>query len=199
MPRLSKSDRLAYNIGKITLKYNDVQFWFFLIFQALMHDAIYLAHPTFFALKSDRGQRDMVRHLAAERLKEYPGFLKRLEKFIERTNTLGGRRNDALHAMWNYEFPRQAPTVRLPFHNRLVGKDVDVSMRALLGDLEALENELYPFYAEVRDALRARAKLDARRVVLEAAAKGLRPLPPDQGATATSPRSGRKGSPPKRA
>lgn len=199
MPKLSKNDRLAYNIGKITLKYNDVQFWFFLIFRSLMHEALYLAHPTFFALKSDRGQRDMVRFLAKERLKEHSALLKDLEAFIERANQLGGRRNDALHAMWDYDLPRKTPTVRLPLHNRLVGKNAEDSMLTLLSDLETLENEIFPFYKNVKDTLRAESAEKARRSVAEAFARGLRP--PDQGpaAKAVSPRSGRKGSPPKRA
>jgi hypothetical protein len=195
MPRLSKSDRLAHSIGLVTLKYNDVQFWFYLIFQTMLHDALYLAHPTFFSVKSDRGQRDMVRNLATERLKEYPIFLKALCGFIERANKLGGRRNEVLHAMWNYEDREQTPNVRLPFHNRLIGQDADKALSALLAELQALETELWPFYANVRDTLRRAAASSTRRLVAEAFAKGLQPPPQDREGKPASRQNGRKGSP----
>lgn len=194
MPRLSKSDHLAYSIGLVTLKYNDVQFWFFLIFQSMMHRALYLAHPTFFSVKSDRGQRDMVRSLAEERLKEYPALRKALGGFIERANRLGGRRNDVLHAMWHYEEPRKPPSVRLPLHNRLAGKDWEAALNELLHDLRDLEDEVWPFYRKIRDTLETAETNSTRKRLAEAFAKGLQPPTQDQEAKPANPRNGRKGT-----
>jgi|GEM_PF-4693427 len=194
MAKPSKSDRLAFNIGQVTLKYNDIQFWFFWLFRALMHEAFYLAHPTFFSIKSDRGQRDMVRFLAMERLKEYPDDLKKLSTYVERANQFGGRRNDILHAMWDYERPGADPKVHFPLHNRLIGKDAEHEITALMRDLCAFEIELFEFFEKVRDTLQDDSERYTRKLVYEAFAKGLQPPPRDQEAKPRGPRNGRKGS-----
>lgn len=191
----SEPDLLAYHIGRVTMRWNDVQFWFYAAFQRMLRGSG--ARAVFFAIRTDRAQRDMVRELASDMLKDWPDLLAELNARIEDANQLAGRRNDALHAMWDYGPSGDKANVHLPLNNRLKGKDAVTELTALYEQLGALETKLVPLVFRIRDALKRRSKQDARRLVAEGFAKGLRPPEPTPNQKTKGPRSGRKGTRPR--
>lgn len=181
----SEPDLLAYHIGRVTMRWNDVQFWFYAVFQRMLRRPG--ARAVFFAIHTDRAQRDMVRELATDVLREWPDLLKELNARIEDANQLAGRRNDALHAMWDYGPRGDKANVHLPLDNRLKGKDALTELTALYEQLGALETKLVPLVFRIRDTLKRRSKQDARRLVAEGLARGLRPPEPSQSRKAKGP------------
>lgn len=194
MAKLSKIDRLAHYIGHVTLQWNNVQFWYFILFRTLLHDATYTAHSVFFAIRTDRAQRDMLQHLASLELEHHAELLGELKALIERGNQLAGRRNDALHAMWDFGKRGVAPHVHMPFHSRLHGKDAEEEFIGLLRKIEVLEYDLWTFYKKMGAVIRAERSHSTRKLVFQAFAEGLRPPARGQAGKAKTRRNGRKDS-----
>lgn len=193
MPKLGKIDRLAHYIGHVTLQWNNVQFWYFILFKTLLLDLAGPAHSLFFSAKSDRGQRDMLQHLAAFEMENHPDLLAEMIALIERGNKLAGKRNAILHAMWNFGKRGVPPSVHLPRHNRLHGKDAEEEFIDVLNSLVALESDLIAYEKKMSAIIRAQRAGETRKVILQAAAKGLRPQPQGPTGKAKTRRSDRKG------
>ena len=167
------SDQLIYHIGQVTVGWNDVQFWFYAVFRKMLPDP--RAEAIFFAIRTDRAQRDIVRELAENYLSDHPKLLAELKTKIEEANQLAGRRNDVLHAIWNLDPAAAAPEVLLPKKNRMKGKNVLQEINRLNEDLRKLEMALVDITNRVESFVRQKSAKLAQTVVYEAAIKALQP------------------------
>ncbi len=180
MTKLSKADQLALHIGRVTIEWNNVQFWFFILFKTLLHNATYTAHSIFFSIRSDRSQRERVKNLAIQELENHATYLKELNKLIKTANQLGGRRNDALHSMWEYGERGTKPRVYLPLNNRLYKKDAETEFAELLKQLRLLQDLLISLEKRIEKTLNEERRLETRKMLAEAFVKGLRPINEEQ-------------------
>lgn len=93
--------RVPLSVGRATVAWNTLSGTIFEHFRLLsgMHDDA--AKATFFAVASDRSQRDMVGHLYDLKLKAlYPTLAKQGRGLLGRADKLAGKRNDILHVVY---------------------------------------------------------------------------------------------------
>ncbi|MGP2491735.1 hypothetical protein ACTDI4_08895 [Mesorhizobium sp. PUT5] len=94
-------DVVPATIGRATIAWNNVSQSVYYIFQTLTgldHDA---AKAAFFAVSSDRSQRDMTQALIEQKLKPInPKLAKRAMAALGDVNGLAGKRNDILHVVF---------------------------------------------------------------------------------------------------
>jgi hypothetical protein len=90
----------AQLIGSVVIAYNKVQWVIFVLFVALSGMPAEEARDIFFALKSDRLQRDITLAAGKTALAEHPALWERFETILENINELAGERNAAVDTMW---------------------------------------------------------------------------------------------------
>lgn len=145
---------LAAWLGEFTMTWNDIHFSLFFILWRLMSKDSMRSEAIFFALRSDRAQRDLTTRTAKAVLGPWPDLCKRLIAAIERIGKLNGRRNDFIHAMWIADHPG-VTEVWQPSSPRLSKKEIKTEAKSLYGDCisahlvlvkigQEIENVLYP-------------------------------------------------------
>jgi hypothetical protein len=87
-------------IGSVVIAYNKVQHLIFVLFVAFSGMPDEQASDVFFALKSDRSQRDIALAAGKTALAKHPTLWERFKTTIEKINDLAGERNAAVHTMW---------------------------------------------------------------------------------------------------
>jgi hypothetical protein len=117
------------------------------------------ARDVFFALKSDRSQRDITLAAGKTALAEHPALWKRFESAIREVNELTGERNAAVHTMWTIEwefwglqslyFPRVRVAPGAARHGRLAD-DFSTLFAKLNEKFQELLVELYRIRDEFR-------------------------------------------------
>jgi hypothetical protein len=144
-------NELAPLIGHMTIEWNDIQATVFMIFHALMGTEINKSISIFFAIKSDTAQRDITLSLVREVLSRYSTLVSGLVTLFGAINKTAGRRNDFIHAIWQFpagegEFAR----VWLDVRRRLSGRDPKVEIESLRNDIGRLYGDIIMASAEVR-------------------------------------------------
>lgn len=93
--------RVPLSIGRATVGWNTLSGAIFQHFRLLSGMDDRAASATFFAVASDRSQREMVGHLYDIKLKpRYPDLAKRGRSLLGRADKLAGKRNDILHVVY---------------------------------------------------------------------------------------------------
>jgi hypothetical protein len=87
-------------IGSIVIAYNEVQYLVFVLFVAFSGMPFEQARSVFFALKSDRSQRDITLAAGETALADHPALWDRFKRSVNQINELAGERNAAVHTMW---------------------------------------------------------------------------------------------------
>src|SRR5690242_2454781 len=88
LAHLAALDALAPVIGRITMKWGDIQCLVLIVLKHLMKGDLMRARDIFFALKSDRTQRDVTMALAERFLTHEPELLADLRSVMNKINTL---------------------------------------------------------------------------------------------------------------
>ncbi len=111
-PTYDHKDEISQLVGKINIEWGDLQFYVYSIFVHLMEDNVLAAEPIFFGIRSDATQRNITASLADTVLKYTAGaeaLRKDTKDLFAEIGKLGGRRNDAIHAMWIFSLPQPTP------------------------------------------------------------------------------------------
>jgi hypothetical protein len=87
-------------IGSVVIAYNKIHWVISVLFVAFSGMPTEEARDVFFALKSDRLQRDITLAAGKTALAEHPALWERFETTLEKVNELAGERNAAVHTMW---------------------------------------------------------------------------------------------------
>jgi hypothetical protein len=87
-------------VGSVVIAYNRVQHLIFVLFVAFSGMPTERASDIFFALRSDRSQRDVALAAAKTALVEHPNLWELFKTTIDKINDLAGERNAAVHTMW---------------------------------------------------------------------------------------------------
>jgi len=143
-------ERLTYGIGKINIAWTGMQSTIFLAFWRLMGSDVGRAAPLFFAIKTDRAQRDMTAALAKSKLRSEPVLLERFTAAIGRIGKLAGRRNDFVHTMWTIDIANQLAEPWPPDSSRLEGKNLETEIEELYRDIGDIHGELIECVAEIQ-------------------------------------------------
>jgi hypothetical protein len=154
---MTAKDTTPTLIGRVSVQWNNCQFWLFMMFETIL-DRSPNAETIFFAVRSDRGQRDLVKEV----IRNHPDFDSSVRdglcKTIEKFEGLAGARNDILHAMMLLKRGAKA-RVMFPTRNRFHKRDIKKELRALQEKLLYLESELIHWDQVVHQAKMAtRAK-----------------------------------------
>lgn len=134
-------DEIAPLIGHVNLAWNNLQFWVFCVFWKLLDVGAMKADSIFFALRTDRAQRDITLQLIKATMFNFEELRHRLEDLIERANKLAGRRNDVIHAMIFVDHPATAAQVFASSSPRLSKKDLTTELKDLVLTIKALNSE----------------------------------------------------------
>ena len=87
-------------IGSVVIAYNKIHWVISVLFVAFSGMPAEEARDVFFALKSDRLQRDITLAAGKTALAGHPALWERFETTLEKVNELAGERNAAVHTMW---------------------------------------------------------------------------------------------------
>lgn len=100
---LPPHDKLALAIGKVTIAWNGAHETLFDIFHRVTAMTPDAADAVFFSIKSDRGQRDLVRKAAAVILSNSgrASELQELTAYIKELDRMAEKRNTSIHTMWH--------------------------------------------------------------------------------------------------
>jgi hypothetical protein len=136
-------------VGKINAAWNDVQFFVYLIFIHLMNNDILRSEAIFFSLKSDSAQRDITLAVAKVSLAREPDMLSKVVAHFGAVGKKAGRRNDAIHGMFNLNGPNYEPAVAFGSSPRLADKPLKSELERSLVELKALSRETAHIYQAV--------------------------------------------------
>lgn len=158
-------------IGRVTIAWNQAHYFIFQVFLALHpRPEPEFAETIFFALKSDRAQRDLT--LAAARtMIKHPPLLKETTAAIDRFTGLAGRRNAVTHAMWAFQPRPDSGELLWKPHPTFSKKDIKAELNALITDILGATLSV----AELPERLTKH--IGNRRLLAEAL---LAPAPPDK-------------------
>ena len=134
-------------IGRVNIIWNDLHYVIFEIFWLLLRRDSVAATALFFSTQSDRAQRKMVASLAKARFGEGSNEANLIISTLELANKLAGRRNDVIHAMWDWAHP-DGLSVIAESSKRLARKD-------WRRELENLHEEIAGAALKIADLLEA--------------------------------------------
>jgi hypothetical protein len=131
---------LVTKIGKITLAWNDLHFFIFAIFWRLNSNHALRSSAIFFSVQADRTQRNMTAALIKLELEQVPLLRDAAIAILNEIGKTAGRRNDLVHAMWDFEsdWERGTATVFEPSSPRLSKKRLNEELDKLYADLIAI-------------------------------------------------------------
>ena len=112
--------QIATILGLVALKWNDIQFFVFVMFWRLL-DKSPNAEAVFFAVRTDRAQRDMTVALAKDVLKATPDLMNRVVNLLADISRMAGRRNDVIHGCgaWTIQtFSQPLPRQQSPLERQ---------------------------------------------------------------------------------
>lgn len=132
-------EQIAPLIGHVTIAWNNLQFWIFCVFWKLLAAGATKADSIFFALRTDKAQRDITLQIIKAAMFESDELRSQLEDLIEKANKLSGRRNDVIHAMIFVDHPDAAAQVFASSSPRLSKKkDLLAELQDLVATIKAL-------------------------------------------------------------
>lgn len=143
------TDEIAHDIGKATVAWNDIQFAILQIFLTVVPGPREDAEARFFSLRSDRGQRKLVRKAVEQTVPPVDTWL--AERILEVLDKLDGiesdRRNAAVHAIWMIDLPTQQPVI---YQQNYLGSKGDVEevrkeLRAMTEGFMKLAADLFGY------------------------------------------------------
>jgi len=135
---------LEAKIGALAVQINRCQAIVFMIFHAALDTDIGRSQAIFFTLRSDSTQRDITTALVKDVLfigPEWKELAREIELEIQAFNSLSGRRNDFIHAIW-VENEGELPSVLLGLKERLKDNDPVALADTLVSDLNSLYDRL---------------------------------------------------------
>jgi transcription termination factor NusB len=128
---------LAEGVGNLTFFWNDIHLFVYAIFVRLMDGDYTRSDAIFFALKSDKNQRDFTARLAKAVLTTYPEVTDKICRYLDDAGNLAGRRNAFIHAMWADRHSGK-PQVFEPSSPKLAKADIKTELDKLISSCSAL-------------------------------------------------------------
>ncbi len=93
--------RVPLTVGRATVAWNTLSGEVFGLFKMLSEMSEDAAKAVFFAVASDRSQRDMVRNLVDQKINlDHPKIAKKAKSLFGEADKLAGKRNDLLHVVY---------------------------------------------------------------------------------------------------
>jgi hypothetical protein len=152
---MAKLHEFAPLIGKINMSWGDCQFFVYIIFVHLMGYDPTKAEPIFFALKTDRAQRDITTALAGVVLGKHPKLLRKITTTFGNLETMAGRRNDVIHAMWGIQYDTLEPGLLAGSSSRLRGKPFKATLEETHTAIFAIAQKLSEIITDLEEIRRA--------------------------------------------
>jgi len=152
---IRKANEIPLTVGRAAIAWNTVQHSIFQLFEILSGLDLESAKSVYFAVKSDRNQRDMVTELVNHKIKpKNPKLAAKVRSVLGSVDSLSGRRNETLHVVY-VDSLDGAKTRLLHDVGHLKGKigqelivEIHKTTMELLDcaiDLERLNREITPF------------------------------------------------------
>lgn len=139
-------------VGRITAQWNEAEVYWYLIFTCMLYST---PRPVIDAMwnhfLTGAAQRQFAIALADAVFREHPNLRADIGRLIALTNDAAGNRNAAVHAEYFVDLfyegigIRVAPGINRSKPNRLAGRELDQTLRAVLVEIEALRHSLRVF------------------------------------------------------
>jgi hypothetical protein len=154
---------LVTKIGKITLAWNDLHLFIFAIFWRLNSNNAMRSSAIFFSVQADRTQRNMTGALVKLELEQVPELRDATIDILNEIGKTAGRRNDIVHAMWDFEsdFEKGTASVFAPSSPRLSKKRLGEELDKLYADLVELGLKLGAIKKQIDEFWKLRESLQA--------------------------------------
>ena len=165
-----KSNEIPITVGRANITWNTLQYMLFQAFWQLSGLDVESAKAVYFAVKSDRSQRDMLTEMLTKKLEpKNPVLNKKFMTCIGEVNKLAGKRNDTIHVVYidtlDSEKTRLAHDIG--FLKGKVGRDLvseihnlTMQMLDLAEKIGRLDDELFEFRKPTYQGMLSAALLD---------------------------------------
>lgn len=189
-----QTEALENILGKITVRWNDLHYHVYQLFEGLLLNQSDVAHAIYFALDSDRAQRNITSDLARVLLKKDRNLLTGVTTALEDIGKLSGKRNDLIHAIWPNVISDN-PKPALPRKGRLSGVKVMATARDLLDQIDDIDQQIASLFYIVRLQVWAEDRRKKMAPILDKISPTLRPRHLRGSKKAKTRGNGRKGNP----